>query len=175
VFFGLSSGLVFWRGYSLCGTEAIAKILKRKLFPTIALSQILLVIDALIIIAAAFVYGRNIALYALVTQAILTKTIDFVLYGFETKIVQLEIITGYSDDVSSYIMNDIGRGVSEVMITGAYTKTEYKKILTLCSPRESILIKRFVANIDEKAFVTVIPVGTVWGNGEGFSDINKEN
>ena len=173
VFFGVSSGIVFWRGYSFCGTDAIAKVLRKKLFPNTALSQILLVIDATIIICSAFIFGRNIALYALVTQAIFTKTVDFILYGFETKIVQLEIITRFTDEVTSYIINDIERGVSEVVITGGYTKTERKKLITLCSPRESILIKKFIARLDKNAFVTVVQVNTVWGNGEGFSDIGE--
>jgi len=129
VLFGISSGIVFWRGYAFCGTDALAKVLKRTLFPGIPLSQILLVIDAAIIISSAFIYSRNIALYALVTQVIFTKTVDTVLYGLEAKIVQLEIITKYTDEVTNYIMSDIGRGVSEINITGAYTKTEYKKLL----------------------------------------------
>ncbi|MCL1983585.1 MAG: YitT family protein [Clostridiales bacterium] len=172
VFFGTCSGLVFWRGYAFCGTDAIAKIIKKKLLPTVALSQILLIIDASIIVFSALIYGRNIALYALVTQVILTKTVDFVLYGFETKIVQLEIITQLPDVVTEYIIRDIERGVTEVEITGAYTKSKRTKLITLCSPRESILIKKFIAETDKKAFVTVVRVDTVWGLGEGFSDIN---
>jgi len=171
VFMGVCSGIVFWRGYSFCGTDAIAKVLKKKLFHNTPLSQILLVIDATIIIGSAFIFGRNIALYALVTQVIFTKTVDFILYGLETKIVQLEIITRYPEEVTAYVMHEISRGVSEIAVLGAYTKTEHRKLVTLCSPRESILIKKFIAGLDKKAFVTVIPVGTVWGNGEGFRDI----
>jgi uncharacterized membrane-anchored protein YitT (DUF2179 family) len=174
VFTGICSGIIFWRGYSFCGTDAVAKIFKKKFFPSIPLSQILLVIDAVIIICSAFVFGRNIALYALITQVIFTKTVDFILFGFETKIVQLEIITKHTEEVTSYIMDDLARGVSEVVITGAYTKTEYKKLITLCSPRESMLIKKFVAALDNKAFVTVIHVNSVWGHGEGFSDIDVD-
>ena len=174
VFFGICSGIIFWRGYSFCGTDAVAKILKKKLFPNIPLSQILLSIDAVIIIGSAFIYGRNIALYALVTQVIFTKTVDFILYGLETKIVQLEIITRFTDEITSYIINDIERGVSEVLVTGAYTKTDYKKLITLCSPRESILIKKFIARLDKNAFVTVIHVGSVWGRGEGFGSIESD-
>ena len=173
VFFGTCSGLVFWRGYAFCGTDAVAKIIKKKLLPTVALSQILLVIDASIIIFSALIYGRNIALYALVTQVILTKTVDFVLYGFETKIVQLEIITQNTDALTEFIMKEIERGVTEVEITGAYTKSKRTKLITLCSPRESILIKKHIAETDKKAFVTVVRVDTVWGRGEGFSDINE--
>ena len=174
VFGGICSGLVFTRGYSFGGTDTIAKIIQKKLMPHVGLSQILLVIDACIIIGSAFLFGRNIALYALITQIILSKAIDFVMYGFETKAVQLEVITSKHDEVAEYILNDISRGVTNVAVTGEYTKTAKQKIVTICSPRESILIKRYVAKIDKHAFVTIIHVDTVWGNGEGFNDLMNE-
>lgn len=171
---GICSGLVFTRGYSFGGTDTIAKIIQKKAMPHVGLSQILLVIDACVIIGSGFLFGRNIALYALVTQVIFSKTVDTVMYGFDTQAVQLEIITSKHDEVSDYIMKDINRGVTNVTVTGAYTKTAREKIVTICSPRESVLIKKFVAKNDPDAFVTVIHVDTVWGNGEGFSDISKE-
>lgn len=174
VFSGACTGIVFWRGYSFCGTDALAKILKKKLFPEISLSQLLLCLDAVIIICSAFVFGRNIALYALVTQVIVAKTIDFVMFGFETKIVQMEIITKEPAEIAHYIMKEINRGVTEMTVMGSYTKQENTKLITLCSPRESALIKRFVASHDKNAFVTVIQINNVWGNGEGFGDIEKE-
>ena len=171
---GICSGLVFTRGYSFGGTDTIAKIIQKKTMPHVGLSQILMVIDAIVIIGSGFLFGRNIALYALVTQVIFSKTVDYVMYGFDTKAVQLEIITSKHDEVADYILNDISRGVSNVEVTGAYTQIARKKIITICSPRESMLIKKFVAKKDKNAFVTVIHVDNVWGNGEGFNDILKE-
>jgi len=171
---GICSGLVFTRGYSFGGTDTIAKIIQKKMMPHVGLSQILMVIDACVIIGSGFLFGRNIALYALVTQVIFSKTVDFVMYGFETKAVQLEIISSKHDEVASYIMSEINRGVTNVKVTGEYTKTSKDKIVTICSPRESVLIKKFVAKTDRDAFVTVIHVDTVWGRGQGFTDILKE-
>lgn len=171
---GICSGLVFTRGYSFGGTDTIAKIIQKKIMPHVGLSQILMVIDACVIIGSGFLFGRNIALYALVTQVIFSKTVDFVMYGFETKAVQLEIITSKHEEVTAYIMSQINRGVTNIKVTGEYTKTTKDKIVTICSPRESVLIKKFVAKTDRDAFVTVIHVDTVWGRGEGFSDILKD-
>ena len=139
------------------------------------LSRILLAIDAVVIIGAGILFGRNIALYALVTQVIVTKVTEMILYGFETKVVQLEVITEEDDEVSDYIIHTIGRGVTHVTVTGGYTGLEKNKLVTLCSPRESMLIKRYIASIDPKAFVMVIRVETVWGYGEGFSELAEKN
>lgn len=174
VFSGICSGLVFWRGYSFSGTDAIAKILRKKLFPQYNLSKILLAIDGVIIVISAFIFGRNIALYALITQVIISRMVDIVMFGFETKIVRLEIITSHDQEVGRYIMDDIGRGVSSTKVTGEYTKKQYTQLSVMCSPRESILVKRKVAELDPHALVTVLPVETVWGAGEGFNDIDNE-
>ena len=138
------------------------------------ISKILLCLDCIIIIIAAFIYGRNIALYALVTQFIASKMVDLIMYGFETKIVQLQIITTRTDEMIQYIMEEIGRGVSSCDMVGEYTGTHRKQLAVLCSPRESILIKRRLAETDPKAFVSVMQVNTVWGYGKGFTDIEEE-
>lgn len=174
VFNGICTGIIFWRGYSFAGTDAISKILRKKLFPHLSQSRILMAIDAVIIISSAFFFGINIALYALVTQVILSKTIDFVLYGFESKIVQMEIITNKADELLDFIMNDIGRGVSIHKVEGGFTRQTRSQLRLLCSPRESISVKRGIAKIDPEAFVTLIQVDSVWGFGKGFADIKKE-
>lgn len=174
VFAGVCNGLVFWRGYSFCGTESVAKILKKKLLPHVDISKILLLLDSVIIVLSAFIFGRNIALYALVTQFIGSKMVDFIMYGFETKIVQMQIITSRNSDVAKYIMQDIGRGVSSYDIVGEYTGQHRKQLIVLCSPRESMVIKKYLMDMDPSAFVAIMQVNTVWGEGRGFTDMYEE-
>lgn len=156
------------------GSDTIAKIIKIKFLPHVGISKILLGIDGIVIIASGIFFGRNIALYALVTQIIFSKVVEYVMYGFETKVVQLEIITDKHEEVTDYILHEIKRGVSNVTVIGEYTGTERRKMITLCSPRESMLIKQYVAKTDRSAFVTVIRVETVWGEGAGFIGLTEE-
>lgn len=172
VFSGVCNGIVFWRGYAFCGTESVAKIIKRRIAPQMDISKILFLLDTVIIVISAFIYGRNIALYALVTQFIASKLVDFIMYGFETKIVQLNIITSVPDEIAEFAMENLDRGVTSRLIIGEYTKEEKKQIVLLCSPRESMLVKKFLANRDPKAFITVVHVDTVWGYGKGFTSIH---
>ncbi len=174
VFSGVCNGIVFWRGYAFCGTESIATILKKKLMPQVDLSKILLALDAAIIIVSAFIFGRNIALYALVTQFIASKLVDFIIYGFETKIVQVNILTEKSAQTIEFVMKELNRGVSSRTAVGEFTGKAKKELVVLCSPRESMLLKRFLASVDPAAFVTVLHVETVWGSGKGFTEINKD-
>jgi len=174
VFAGVCNGLVFWRGYSFCGTESVAKIIRKKLLPHVDLSKILLALDSVIIVISAFIFGRNIALYALVTQFIGSKMVDFIIYGFETKIVQMQIITSKNEEVARYIMEEIERGVSSYDIVGEYTGQHRKQLIVLCSPRESMVIKKYLMEKDPSAFVAVMQVNTVWGEGKGFTDMYDE-
>lgn len=173
VFSGICNGLVFWRGYAFCGTESIAKILKKKVMPQVDISRILLLLDAAIIITSAFIFGRNIALYALVTQFITTKMIDFVMYGLETKIVQVNINTSKPAQVSDFVLHQLNRGVTGRMVEGGYTGEMRKQLVVLCSPRESMLLRKYLVEVDPAAFVTVVHVDTVWGAGKGFTEMDE--
>ena len=174
VFSGTYIGLVFWKGYASAGTEAIARIIRKKLCPDLSMSRILLCVDAAIIVFSAFVFGRNIAMYALITQVIITRVSEMIIYGFTGKVVQLSIITSEHEGIKKYILEELDRGVSSIRVTGEYTQTEFMELTVMCSLRESVLIRKKIAVLDPDAFVVVTKVEAVWGHGKGFSDIDKD-
>jgi len=171
---GACSGLIFSRGYSICGTDAIAKIIKKKLAPGMNLSTILLYLDGGIILVSGIFYGRNIALYALISQFIFSKAVEIILFGMQAKVVRVEITTTEAAKVSDYILHDLNRGVTISTVVGAYTMRSHENLMTYCSPRESVLIRKYLSQIDPKAFLSVEKVEGVWGIGNGFRDLNKE-
>ncbi len=171
VFSGLCSGMILSRGFSSGGSDTIAKMIHVKLLPQIPLSKVLLGVDSAIIISSAFVFGRNIALYALVTSLISSKVMDYYMYGITPKIVQVEIITDFNEKIQDYILHTLERGVSRENVTGAYTNVRRPKLVVLCSPRESVLIRKYVSETDPHALVTVNAVDGVWGTG--FRDLEK--
>lgn len=168
---GVGTALILKRGFSQGGSDTIAKILHNKLFPFISLSEILLCIDGVIIISSAIIYDKEIALYAIISQLIFMKVVDTVLYGFSSKKVKVEIISENHEAISNYILTDIKRGISTYEIKGGYMNMVRLKIVTICSPRESMLIKMFISNQDPNAFVNVLPVTSVWGKGLGFESL----
>ena len=173
VVMGVSNGLTFKAGFSSGGTDSLAKVIKYKRLPHLAINDITFALNAVIVIASAILLGLNIALYAIITIYVSMKVGEAVMYGLSTKIVELENIPGDADALTKYIMEELGRGVSSVEITGEYTGDKRKQLKILCSPRESFLIKRHLAKNDPKSFVAVIGVNSVWGVGRGFSDIRS--
>ncbi len=173
VVMGASNGLTFKAGFSSGGTDSLAKVIKYKRMPHLAINDITFAINTLIVVASGVVLGLNIALYAIITIYVSMKVGEAVMYGLSTRIVELEIIPGDPDALTEYIMEELGRGVSSVEITGEYTGDKRKQLKILCSPRESFLIKRHLARNDPNSFVAVIGVNSVWGVGRGFSDIRS--
>ena len=171
---GIGSGLVLKRGYSMGGTDTIAKILHHKIFTFVSISEILLCIDGILIASSAIVYNLNTALYAIISQIIVVVMIDAVMFGFGSKKVKLEIISNHHKEITEYIIHSIKRGVTSYEVKGGYKNLALLKILTICSPREAMLIKRYIAQVDPDAFVDVLPVISVWGKGVGFDSLSGE-
>ena len=171
VIIGVSNGLTFKAGFSSGGTDSLAKVIKYRWLPHLGINSIAFAINSVIVIASAFVFGINIALYAVVIIYISMRVGDAVMYGFSDKIVELAIIPGDAEALTAFIMNELGRGVSSIEVTGEYTGDRRKQLKILCSPRESFIIKRYLAKEDPNSFVSVTSIKSVWGRGRGFSDI----
>jgi uncharacterized membrane-anchored protein YitT (DUF2179 family) len=175
IVYGLGVGLVLKRGFSFGGTDTIAKLLHHKVFAFISISELLLVIDGTIIASSVFIYSKNVALYAIISQVIIVKVINSVLFGLGAKKVNVEIISEKHEEITNYILHSLNRGVSSCVIKGGYMNLPRLKLMTVCSPRESMLIKGFIVKTDPNAFISVIPVSSVWGKGAGFDRLVEEN
>lgn len=173
VVLGVSGGLTFKAGFSSGGTDSLAKVIKYRWLPHLGLNDITFAINAVIVLISAAVFGIQIALYAIIIIYVSMRVGETVMYGFSNKIVELDIIPGDPEALTDFIMNELGRGVSSLEVTGEYTGDKRKQLKILCSPRESFLIKRHLAKEDPKSFVSVISVKSVWGAGRGFSDIRS--
>lgn len=171
---GIGAGLVLKRGYSMGGTDTIAKILHHKIFTFVSISEILLCIDGILIASSAIVYSLNIALYAIISQIIVVIMINTVMFGLGSKKVKLEIISNQHQGITEFIINRIKRGVTSYEVKGGYMNLGRLKLLTICSPREAMLIKRYISQNDPDAFVDVLPVISVWGKGVGFDSLSGE-
>ena len=174
-FYGIGIGMILRKGFSFGGTDTIARILNKKVFPSINVSYIMLVVDGFVIIIAAFAYGRNIALYSIISQLITTNVCNYIMFGFGTKLYKLEIISSKYEEISKFIMFELGRGVTLFKIKGCYTNEEKIQIESVCSPNQAVIIQKFIKQNNPTAFVKVLPVINVWGKGIRFIDINSED
>ncbi len=172
---GIGTGLILKSGFSSGGTDSIGKIIHKKLYPFISINLIITIIDLAIIIVSMMVYDLRVALYAVITRIVFLKSTDIIMFGFSNKLVKLEIIADKQEEIEKYIMHQVKRGISKYQIVGGYSNETKTKIVTICSPRESMLIRKFIADCDRAAFVSVLPVSSVWGEGAGFRRLEEED
>lgn len=174
VFYGIATGIGYIGGYSSGGSDTVARVLKHTMFNHLRTGNIQMAIDVVIIVASAFVFDTNIAMYAIVTAVVAAKVISLITIGYSGKFVQFDIITSSkekADLITEYVLRDVNRAVTSHVSRGEYTHEERRTLTVICTPAESIKIKKFVAENDPESFATVMSLTNVWG--KRFHDINE--
>lgn len=173
IFMGIGTGLVLKRGFSQGSSDTVAKILHKKLFSFMGISQVLLCIDITILLISGFVFGRTAVLYAIIMQMVYSKTISVVLFGFGSSLVKVVIISSHLDKISTFMSDTINRGYSIGYVYGGHNHVKRKKIISVCSLREAILIKDFITKVDEDAFINIVPTISTWGKEDGLQNLKE--
>ncbi len=173
IFMGIGTGLVLKKGFSQGSSDTVAKILHKKIFSFMEISQVLLCIDITILLISGFVFGRTAVLYAIIMQMIYSKTISTVLFGFGSSLVKVVIISGQSEKISNFMRDTINRGYSIGYVYGGHNHIKREKIISVCSLREAMLIKNFITKIDEDAFINIVPTISAWGREDGLQNLKE--
>lgn len=173
IFYGVGAGLVLRRGYSFGGTDSIAKILNKRVLKNVSVSRILLVVDGIIIILQGFVFGKDIALYALVNHVIYIYVMDYILFGFRSKLYKVSIISHNHKEIAEFIIHELNRGVTIHDIIGAYTNEKKKMVTCICTPNQSAVIRRFLAEHYPDVFMEVSPIVSVYAIGNRFKKLDE--
>lgn len=160
--------IVFNCDASTGGTDIIAVILKK--FFHIEVGRSLLIVDFVITFLAAITFGFEAGLYAVLSVIILGIAIDNCIAGFN-KCNEVTIISNKNKDISEFIINSLERGCTFYNAKGAYTGKDTQVLLAVVGRNELIKLKKYIATIDPKAFVTVKEVHEVVG--EGFKGIDE--
>lgn len=173
VLYGVATGIGYIEGYASGGTDSIVRIIKYRLFKHVPLSTLLLIVDGTVVFLSAFVFDTKTALLALISTYICSETTRKVMIGINGRLVRLDIVTDNPEPVKEFILHKVSRGVTSYECVGEYTGETHRQMYTLCTPKQSLEIKAFLAKNDSKSFVSVMPVDTVWGLGKGFSSIDQ--
>lgn len=160
--------LVFNENASTGGTDILAKILN--VFFHLDIGKSLLAVDFIITLASIFVFSINVALYSMLSIILLGIIVDRLIEGFNV-CKSVFIISKNSYEISNYIINTLQRGCTFLNGVGAYTGKDINVLYAVISRNEFIKLKKFIKDMDPKAFITVGEVHEVLG--EGFNDINQ--
>ncbi len=160
---GFGLGLIFANGYSTGGTDLLSAIIHHYV-PYYPVGNILFMLDSLVILAGAYLFGVYVAVYAVIAVYLSAKIMDTIIEG--GKFAKLAyIISDHHEEIGKEIMENIGRGVTALDCSGMYTGKEKKALMCVVNKKEIIKVSEIAKKYDKKAFVIISDVREVLGEG----------
>lgn len=156
VFMGIGVGLAIRGGCALDGIEVLALYTGKRVSFTI--SEIILGINIIIFLIAAFKLGLPTALYSILTYYTASRTINFVIEGLE-EYTGVTIISAESESIKKQLVMSLGRGITIYKGERGFLKGSFDIhqpvdiIFTVVTRLEVRRLRNVVHEIDPKAFV----------------------
>jgi uncharacterized membrane-anchored protein YitT (DUF2179 family) len=163
---GLGIGLVIKGGGVLDGIEIMALYTTRK--SAFSTAEIIIALNALIFISAAFVFNIESAMYSFLVYFTAARTTTYVVDGFE-EFTALTIISSECDDVKSLIVNKFGKAITVYRGERGYLpnsfdiKHDCDIVMTIVTRLEIHRIKEATLKIDPNSFFFVQRIKEVKG------------
>lgn len=164
-FLGAGIGLAIRGGCVIDGTEILAVYLNRK--SILSMGDIILLINVVIFLLAAFVLGIENALYSILTYLSASKTVDFIIQGIE-EYTGVTIVSSKSAQIREAITKNLGRGVTVYKGERGFESAQFKSkdidiIFTVITRLEVSKLKQEVDQIDHKAFIVMSTISDTKG------------
>lgn len=164
---GTGIGLVFSQKASTGGSDLLSTLLK-PFFPGLSISELLIFIDGIIVLAGMGIFGIHTGLYSIVAVFVMGKVSDALLDGL--KFAKMAYIISDSPLViSERIMKKLDRGVTGLNGKGMYSGQDKNVLVCVVSKKEVVKLIDIVKEADEKAFVIVSDAKEVLGEGFAVS------
>ena len=160
-FLGAGIGLCIRGGGVLDGTEVLAIYLSKRTGLTIG--DILLFVNIIIFSLAAYLLSIESALYSILTYLAASKTVDFIVEGFE-EYTGVTIISSHSSEIKKMLTDKIGRGFTVYQgksgfgRRGETTSLTSDIIYTVITRLEIAKLQAEVEKIDPNAFMVMSSV-----------------
>lgn len=160
---GAGLGLIFVSNSSSGGGDLLATLINRKL-RYLSIPKIMAVIDIVIVLAGAQVFGVDKIMYSIIGIFVLTRVSDMIIEG-PNRAKLLYIISEKNDDVVKYIVETMERGATYIDTEGAFTHKSGKMIMCVVSGKEMVKLKQIIYKLDENAICFVGDIREAFGEG----------
>ena len=160
--------MIIMRGGSTGGTDIMALIVNK--FWPVSVGRFYLYADFIVITLLILVPGHCFTdvIYGYITMGICSYVLDLILLGKDST-VQVIVFSDKIDSIGDYITNNMERGVTALKAMGWYTQKDRLVLMVMLRRTELPDLVRSIKELDDKAFVTVVPANNVFG--EGFDEI----
>ncbi|PID16679.1 hypothetical protein CSV63_01970 [Sporosarcina sp. P34] len=163
VFIGVGLGIIFRSGGTTGGSDIIARLVHKKY--GITMGKTMFVFDAAIILLSWAVYlDYRSMMYTLVALFVGARVIDFVQEGAYSARGAF-IVTNFPDEIATNIANSMERGVTVFKGYGHFSKENREILYCVVGKNEMIRLKNLITAVDPEAFVSMMEVHDVMGEG----------
>lgn len=160
---GIGLGLVIAASASTGGTDLLGLILHH-FFPHYTVPQLITIVDGVIVLSGAIVFGINTTLYAIIAVYITAKVSDGILEGLKFAKMAFIISDSY-DEIAAQIIRQLDRGATGIYSKGMYSNQERNMLFCVVSKKEISKLVKIVSQTDPRAFVIVSDAREVMGEG----------
>jgi len=159
---GYGGGLVLHTGASMGGLDIVSLYAQKKY--GMEIGKFSFYINMCIIGASAFVVGVENAMLGLVAVYSSSLAIDNTMSSFDKRRLVL-VVTSNPEPVLSYMTNNLGRGATRIESHGGYSGEDRPTLMCVLTRRQSVELKRFLAENQPRAFMVVSEAQEVVGKG----------
>ena len=160
---GIGFGLVLRGSSTTGGTDMLASLMHR-LVPVLKVSYGIFFFDGLVIIASAFAFEPQSAMYGLISLFLCNVLIDLVLEGPDSAHSYF-IISDHSEAIAEKILREMDRGVTALEAMGMYSHAHKQVLLCVVNRFETMRLRRIIFEVDPNAFVIANKAKEVLGEG----------
>ncbi|WP_332648745.1 YitT family protein [Lysinibacillus sp. 54212] len=168
VFIGAGLGIVFRSGGTTGGVDIIARLANK--YIGWSMGKTMFAFDTVVILLswATFLDARSM-MYTLVAVYIGGRVIDFVQEGAYSAKGAL-IISSQADEIADFIAEKMERGVTIINGRGHFTKENKDILYCVVARNEIVRLKTIIHTLDPHAFVSIVEVRDVAGEGFTLDD-----
>lgn len=168
---GFGLGLVYRFNGTTGGTDIIARIFEKKMGSP--MGQSLFALDVCVLVASLTYIDLRRMMYTLVCSFVFSKVVNFIQDGgYSAR--GIIVMTKEHEKISNDIMQNLDRGVTYLKTQGAYTKNEGKALYCVVSQSEVTQVKRIISKYDPYAFVSILDVNEIIGEGFTYDPQTKQ-
>ena len=161
---GVGSGLTIRYGGAIDGIDVMSVIFAKKI--GISIGSFVMAFNAVLYIVCGIVFQSWILpLYSIVTYFIGSKTVDFVVEGFDRSMCAM-IVTDRAAEISDALSEHFKAGGTIVNAVGGYSRDEKQIIYFIVNHFQINKLKSIISGIDPKAFVSLQDVADVFRHSE---------
>lgn len=159
---GVGGGLIFRTGVSGGGMDIVIAVLRKRY--GIEVGRYSFYINMVILGVSMGIVGLEKMLYGFVASYVSGQTMDSVLSSFDKRRLVL-IMAKDTKPVVKYISDELHRGSTVLYGEGGFSGEDRPTIMCLLTPRQTMVLKRYLAKNQPRSFMVVSEASEVLGKG----------